>query len=173
MSISLSELADEIRSLLTDRSVSECAGDVSSVLKRALTDDEFIVEHLPDRAAGANPREILFEDPDLGFCICAHVYVGEAIGQPHDHGPSWAIYGQAQGTTEMTEWRIVKPGKGDEASLVEPARTYLMNPGDAHFYDVGDVHSPNRTAPTRLIRIEGANLDRVTRSRIAAAASVS
>jgi hypothetical protein len=26
------------------------------------------------------------------------------IGGPHDHGNSWAIYGQALGWTEMTEW---------------------------------------------------------------------
>jgi predicted metal-dependent enzyme (double-stranded beta helix superfamily) len=173
MPTSLPFLADEIRSLLTNKPVSECADEISSVLKKALTDDDFISEHLPNREAGASPREILYEDLDLGFCICGHVYAGEAIGQPHDHGPSWAIYGQARGSTEMTEWRIVKPGKGDESSLVEPVDTYVMKPGDAHFYDVGDVHSPKRTAPTRLIRIEGANLDNVTRSKITAAASAS
>jgi hypothetical protein len=73
----------------------------------------------------------------------------------------------------MTEWRIVKPGKGDDPSLVEPVNTYVMRPGDTHFYDVGDVHSTKRTAPTRLMRIEGANLDNPTRSNIVAAASVS
>ena len=69
----------------------------------------------------------------------------------------------------MTDWEIVEPGGGDKPTLVKPAKTYVMTPGDAHFYDVGDVHSPKRTAPTRLIRIEGRNLDEVTRSNIAAA----
>jgi hypothetical protein len=44
-----------------------------------------------------------------------------------------------------------------------------MKPGDAKLYDVGCVHSPNRAAPTKLIRIEGKNLDTVKRSNIAAA----
>jgi hypothetical protein len=44
-----------------------------------------------------------------------------------------------------------------------------MHPGDAHLYDVGDVHSPRREAPVKLIRIEGQNLDRVMRSHIKAA----
>jgi hypothetical protein len=44
-----------------------------------------------------------------------------------------------------------------------------MQPGDAHLYDVGDVHSPKRSAPVTLIRIEGQNLDRVQRSSIKAA----
>jgi hypothetical protein len=43
-----------------------------------------------------------------------------------------------------------------------------MKPGDAHFYDVGDVHSPRRAAGCKLIRIEGQNLDHVKRSHIKA-----
>jgi hypothetical protein len=66
----------------------------------------------------------------------------------------------------MTDWNIVKKGEGDSPSLVEPLRDYEMNPGDVKFYDVGVVHSPRREGPTKLIRVEGANLDHVTRSRI-------
>jgi hypothetical protein len=43
-----------------------------------------------------------------------------------------------------------------------------MKPGDQHLYDVGDVHSPRRDGPCKLIRIEGKNLDRVKRSNIKA-----
>jgi hypothetical protein len=68
----------------------------------------------------------------------------------------------------MTDWRIVKPAEGEAPALVEPVKTYLMNPGDAHLYDVGAVHSPKREAPVKLIRIEGKNLDKVKRSNIKA-----
>ena len=68
----------------------------------------------------------------------------------------------------MTDWRIVEKGSGDKPSLVEPVKTYAMNPGDAHLYDVGAVHSPDRNAPVKLIRIEGKNLDHVKRSNIKA-----
>jgi len=44
-----------------------------------------------------------------------------------------------------------------------------LKPGDSHFYDVGVVHSPNRKGPTKLVRIEGSNLDRLERSNIKAA----
>jgi hypothetical protein len=47
-----------------------------------------------------------------------------------------------------------------------------MKPGDAHLYDVGAVHSPKRDGLTKLVRIEGANLDRIKRSNIKAAARV-
>ena len=66
----------------------------------------------------------------------------------------------------MVDWRVVKQGEGAVPTLVEPDKSYVLRPGDAHFYDVGVIHSPNRSLITRLIRIEGANLDHVKRSRI-------
>lgn len=165
----LKALADDIHAELSARPVSDCARELCGLVSRVLTDETFIREHLADRASGEPVREVLYEDPDLGFCICGHVNEGAAETGPHDHGSSWAIYGQATGETEMTDWKIVEKGEGDAPSLVRPLRTYLLRPGDAHFYDVGDVHSPKRDAPTRLVRVEGANLDRVQRSNIRAA----
>ncbi len=75
----------------------------------------------------------------------------------------------AVGDTEMTDWRIVKQGGGDAPTLVKAEKSYVMKPGDAHLYDVGAVHSPKRDGLTKLVRIEGANLDRIKRSNIKAA----
>ena len=168
MAYSLTQLAADIRETLKADAGPGGKDKVRALVSRSLLDKEFVARHLKDRAPGANPREVLYEDPELGFCICGHVYDGPARGSPHDHGPSWAIYGQATGVTEMTDWKIVEQGAGDRPSLVEPVRTYAMNPGDAHLYDVGDVHSPDRKAPVKLVRIEGKNLDHVKRSPIKA-----
>ena len=168
MGYTLTQLAADIRETLTKDGGRAAKERICTYVSRSLIDKAFVATHLRERAPGAHPREVLYEDPELGFCICGHVYAGPADGAPHDHGPSWAIYGQATGITEMTDWRIVKKGKDGEPTLVEPAKTYLMQPGDAHLYDVGDVHSPKRSAPVTLIRIEGQNLDRVQRSSIKA-----
>ena len=66
----------------------------------------------------------------------------------------------------MTDWRIVAPADGDSPARVEKVRSYRMKPGDAHVYEVGDVHAPYRDGPTKLIRIEGVNTDNVTRTPI-------
>jgi hypothetical protein len=168
MGYTLSELAADIRRELCTNPEPAAKEAVCGLVARALKDEAFVAAHLPDRRAGSDPREILYEDPQLGFCICGHVYPNKAIGGPHDHGSSWAIYGQAAGVTEMTEWKIVDAGGNRGPKLVEPAETYLMNPGDARLYDVGVVHSPRREGPVKLIRIEGRNLDHVERSYIKA-----
>jgi len=49
---------------------------------------------------------------------------------------------------------------------VKEIKKYVMKPGDVKFYNVGDVHSPIRKEPVRLLRIEGKNLDNVERSKI-------
>ncbi len=168
MGYTLEQLATDIKSALKAEPGVPGREKVCTILSKALLDKEFIAKHLT--AEQCKPRKVLYEDAELGFCICGHVHEDKAVGKPHDHGSSWAIYGQAVGTTDMTDWKIVKKGSADSPSLVEPTRTYTMKPGDACYYDVGFVHSPNRQQPTKLIRIEGANLDHVKRSNIKAAA---
>ena len=170
MGYTLSELAADIRRELDADSGAAGKAAVCALVARALRDEAFVATHLKDRPAGSDPREVLYEDPQLGFCICGHVYPNKAIGGPHDHGSSWAIYGQAAGVTEMTEWKVVDAGGDGKPKEVEPALSYVMNPGDVRVYDVGVVHSPRRDAPVKLIRIEGRNLDHVARTNIKAKA---
>ena len=167
MGYTLENLATDIKHVLRADPGPDGKKVICGHVSKALVDQDFVAAHLTEE--NCKPRKVLYEDADLGFCICGHVYAGKAVGTPHDHGSSWAIYGQAVGTTEMTEWKIVSKGEGEEPSLVEPARVYEMKPGDAEVYDIGDVHSPNRQDSTKLIRIEGANLDHVIRSKIKAA----
>jgi hypothetical protein len=167
MSYTLEQLSADIRNALKADSGPAGKQAVCRLVSKVLLDKEFIAKHLTPEQC--RPRKVLYEDPELGFCICGHVYETAAAGSPHDHGSSWAIYGLAVGDTEMTDWRVVKKGEGEAPILVAPAKTYVLRPGDSHFYDVGVVHSPKRTGPTKLVRVEGRNLDHVKRSNIKAA----
>jgi len=108
-------------------------------------------------------RKILYEDPALGFCILGHVNQGARESKPHDHGPTWAIYGQARGKTIMSDWAMLEPASEDKPGKARLVKEYALMPGDAHLYNEGDLHSPRRDGPTRLIRIEGRNMDKVKR----------
>jgi hypothetical protein len=133
---------------------------VCALVKQACTDPEFVSKHLPESGP---ERKILYEDPELGFCILGHVYQGAKESAPHDHGPTWAIYGQAFGETIMTDYQKLAPASEGVTGKARPVRDYKLTPGDAYVYNEGDLHSPRRDGTTRLIRIEGRNVEKIRR----------
>ena len=133
---------------------------VCALLRDVLQDDAFIKTTFSDSTP---ERHLLHEDPELGFCILAHQYKGPKESSPHDHGPSWAIYGQVAGETAMSDWELLSPASADKPGKVKHKTKYKLTPGVAHVYNDGDLHSPSRTGPTRLIRIEGTNMEKVKR----------
>lgn len=135
---------------------------VCALLEQVLRDRQFVESNVNERTS---ERHVLYEDPELGFCILAHNYGAAKDSPPHDHGPSWAIYGQAKGETQMTDYeRVAEPGDG-RPGKAKALRTYKLAPGVAHLYNERDLHSPMRKGPTQLIRIEGMNMDRVKRAK--------
>ncbi|MEQ8369662.1 MAG: hypothetical protein RIE31_12035 [Alphaproteobacteria bacterium] len=134
---------------------------VRAALEPVLTDAAVRRRYFgPDNTAARTP---IYEDKDLGFVVLAHVSKDSGVSKPHDHGPTWAIYGQVSGETEMTEYEEVAPARGDTPGTVRPTRTYRMTPGVAVAYGVGAIHAPTTTGPTQLIRIEGRDATRLPR----------
>ena len=160
MGHTLEQFSADCRRILSEDPGPEGRHKVRALVEDALKDEAFVAAHLGDDVP---ERKILYEDPDLGFCILAHVYKDAKESQPHDHGPSWAIYGQARGKTVMSDWARVQAATDQQPGKARLARTYTLEPGMAHLYNEGDLHSPRRDGPTRLIRIEGHNMDKVRR----------
>ena len=133
---------------------------VKDLVKRVLADPEFVATYIPE---GTPERHVLYEDPELGFTVLAHGYTGAKGSKPHDHGPSWAIYGQAAGETIMTAWDCVARPTETTPGKAKFNHDYVMKPGDAYLYDPGVLHSPERKGSTRLLRIEGINMAKVNR----------
>jgi len=133
---------------------------VCGLVKQVLSEPEFVATYIPDTTP---ERHVLYEDPDLGFTILAHGYTGAKGSKPHDHGPSWAIYGQADGETIMTAWDCVARPTETTPGKAKFNHNYVMKPGDAYLYDPGVLHSPERKASTRLLRIEGMNMMKIKR----------
>ena len=162
MSHTLTSFAASVREILQEQDNPAGRERVAALLRDALQDRAF-VESLFD--ADAPERKVVYEDPRLGFCILAHRYTDARNGPPHDHGPSWAIYGQADGETVMTDWQAIDPSSTESPARVRKVREYSLTPGVAHVYNEGDVHAPSRAGPTRLVRIEGTNMEKVARGR--------
>ncbi|MSP30019.1 MAG: hypothetical protein EXR09_06105 [Acetobacteraceae bacterium] len=160
MAQTLEQFAQACRKALLDQPGSDGRKKVCELVQNVLSDPEFLKTYITDDLP---ERKILYEDPELGFCILGHVNRGAKGSNPHDHGPSWAIYGQAEGETIMTDWALVAPPGETTPGKVRYVRDYSLRPGQAHFYDIGVLHSPRRDAATKLLRIEGTNMERVKR----------
>ena len=137
MPYSLNDLVADIKDIILSEKLPDGSDKICYFVSKALMDQKFISVNLPDRQKGENPREILYEDKETGFCVCGHVYSTEAIGSPHDHGSSWAVYGQASGETEMTDWEIIKDKSVNDIIYVKPFKTYTMKAGDQWRYCKG------------------------------------
>ena len=162
MNQTLSDLATRCKTLLGETPGPEGRAKVAAMLSDMLADPAKVDALVPP---STGERDLLYQDPDLGFCILAHVYDDAKTSSPHDHGPSWAIYAQARGETEMTDFELVSAASPDTPGTVRATQSYQLRPGDAHVYNEGDLHAPRRDGPTALLRIEGTDMSKVKRLR--------
>ena len=160
MGYTLERFAKEVHDALKAEPGSGGRKKAVDIVQSVLKDDAFVAEHVGDDVP---ERKILYEDPELGFCILGHVNHGAKQSAPHDHGPTWAIYGQAMGETVMTEWAMISPASEGQTGKVRHVRDYTLTTGAAYVYNEGDLHSPRRDASTKLIRIEGRNVEKIRR----------
>lgn len=162
MTYTLEQFCADCRRTLSEHPGSDGRERVRDLLERLLANREFVEATLgPDATPG---RHALYEDPELGFVVLAHVNNDAHESPPHDHGTSWAVYGQAKEWTDMTEWRRTDEGD-DEGVELEPVRTYRLEPGKAGLYDVGAIHSIHYPAGARFVRVTGRDLDQVPRTK--------
>ena len=131
MGYSLEQFSAESRHILTQDPGVEGRKKLCALLREVLKDDSFVEANLGDDVP---ERKVLYEDPELGFCILAHVHHGAKDSNPHDHGPSWAIYGQARCETVMTDYFPVARPSAGQPGKARPVKNYTLTPeiGRAH-----------------------------------------
>ena len=130
-------------------------------LERLLLNKDFVEKYCGDDVERG--LKVLYEDPELKFQVLAHVNDKARVSPPHDHGASWAIYGQAAKYTEMIEWERV--GGDDKHAELKETKRYRLNPGQAGIYQNGAIHSIDYPDRARFIRVTGTNLDKIERVR--------
>src|SRR4030081_1154499 len=137
--------------------------DVRVALERLLANKEVIEKYCGDQV----PRglKVLYEDPELKFQVLAHINDKARVSPPHDHGASWAIYGQAKLWTDITEWKREDDGKDAKHAKLAPEKKYRLEPGHAGIYQDGKIHSIDYPEKSRFVRVTGTNLDKIDRVR--------
>ena len=161
MAYDLDEFVSDCRAILSRDPGPAGREEVRVHLERLLGNPEFIREYCSDDV----PRglKVLYEDPSLGFQVLAHINDKARVSPPHDHGASWAIYGQATRHTDMIEWE--RAGGDDKHAELKEVKRYRLNPGEAGIYQDGAIHSIDYPDRARFIRVTGTNLDNIKRVR--------
>jgi hypothetical protein len=80
---------------------------------------------------------------------------------PHNHGSSWAIYGQAAGETDVVVWRRKAHDANTGHAELEVEQEYKLRPGKAGLFNPGVVHSVDFTDGSRYIRVTGTDLNKL------------
>jgi predicted metal-dependent enzyme (double-stranded beta helix superfamily) len=161
MAYELDQFIADCRAILARDGGPNGREQVRKRLEQLLANPEFVRKH----AGEDTPRglHLLYEDPELGFQILAHINDKARVSPPHDHGASWAIYGQATHYTDMIEWER-EDGAAEPAKL-KAVKKYRLTPGHAGIYQDGKIHSIDYPDHARFIRVTGTNLDRIDRVR--------
>jgi hypothetical protein len=161
MSYSLDEFISDCRSILKRDPGPNGREEVRTRLEHLLSNKDFVEECCGEHV----PRglKVLYEDQELGFQILAHINDKARTSPPHDHGESWAIYGQATHYTEMTEWEREDDGGDPEKAKLKPVKNYRLLPGHAGIYQDGKIHSIDYPDRARFVRVTGTNLDKIYR----------
>lgn len=136
---------------------------VADKLQQLLANPAFVADTFDDSIPPG--KRVLYHDPETDVYVLAHVHAPSARpGLPHSHGTSWAVYGNAKGSTEMTLWRRENPESDDHAELAVIDK-YVLGQGQARTYPSGAIHSTNQPGKAWVIRVTGTDLDVLPRYR--------
>ena len=126
---------------------------VAELLSEVISNPENVDALIPPTAG---ERDVLYKDPDLGFCILAHQYNAAKKSSPHDHGGSWAIVTAVQGCELHRTYQLDSASTGDNLVLsrgpdidVRPGQSIAMMPDDIH-----SIHT-NTAAPLFHLHLYG------------------
>ena len=163
MSYTLEQFCQDCREALTAKPGREGRDETRAKLEQLLVDPEFKAEYLSDDQEDG--VKTIFEDPELDFCVLAYRAGGDRTSPPHDHGNSWAVYGQAEKHTDMKVYNRIGGSDGAGEAKLEVVSEFRLNPGMAGLFDVGEIHAIDHPKGARFVRVTGTDLNHVERLR--------
>ena len=166
MGYSLQDFCRDTRAVLKTGSSRAHVDKVKTHMEKLLVDAAFVKQYFgDDQPLGLQRIHI---DP-TGFEVMTYRYNEARKSNPHDHGSSWAIYGQVFEYTEMIEWDRLDDGTNPEVAKLKPNPAYRLTPGKAGVYYANQLHSTATPVNTRYLRVTGTDLETIERLRIDAA----
>lgn len=162
MSYTLQDFCADMHAILVKENNPAGRDKVREKMAELLKNDEFIKQFCgPDKKNGVYT---LNEDPETGAVVLSHCMDKAHMSPPHDHGTSWAIYGQAAEHTVMREYERVDDGSDPDKAELKVTKEYKLNKGDVGVFNPGKIHSIDYPDNARFVRVTGVDLDRIDRT---------
>lgn len=159
MTYGLTEFCDDCRDILKGGADEARLEQVRVKLEKLLENADFVEEASgPDAPTGVTA---LYRDPETDFMVLSHNYERGRTSPPHDHGASWAVYGQAVAHTDMTEFDRKDDGSVEGHAELEKRRTYRLEPGMAGKFPPHEIHAIHFPDGARFVRVTGTDLSEV------------
>lgn len=159
MTYTLENLIDDCRNALATVEGPQARERIRRSVEHLLANRDFVAEHCgPDANAAIHT---LYQDATTGFVVLVHIYEKGKTSPPHDHGSSWAVYGQAVSYTDMTVWERVDDQTQEGYAELKQHKRYRLNPGMAGTFEPGDIHSIHFPSGARFVRVTGTDLSQI------------
>lgn len=163
MSYTLDAFGRDCVAAVEEKQGNDAREEVRQKLEELLRQPDFLVQYCgPEAEAGVR---VIWQDPDTGLRVMQHVYDDGKTSPPHDHGESWAVYGQAVEWTDMTVWKRTDDGTREGHAELEPEKTYRLDPGMAGIFHPGEIHQIHFPDNARFIRVTGTDLGAIPTKR--------
>ncbi len=164
MSYSLDDFCKDTRDILKPEPGPAGVERVRANMERLIKDGDFIKQHFHDDVEYGVRR--IYVDSELGFEVLGYRCEKARSSPAHDHGDSWALYGQVRNFTEMTEYDRMDDGKDPGRATLNVKSKYKLNPGQVGMYWGRQLHATFTPVNCCYLRVTGTDLEKTSRVRI-------
>lgn len=159
MAYTLEAFCENTTKTLSEKPNAKGRDAVRKDLEQLLKDQDFVAKYCgPDAEPGIRT---VYRCPKTGYNVLVHVYEKGKKGPPHDHGDSWAIYGQAVGQTVMTIWKRLDDGGDKGKANLAQDEVFRLDPGMAGKFEPKDIHSIDISDGSKFVRVTGTDLNTI------------
>ncbi len=165
---------EEVRQMFsTTKDPKAQAQFVARKMQVLLNTPDWLEEKIDLPAEGGYGRYDLHQDEEYGhpqggfLLMCGVSEPGKPGGMPHDHGPTWVVYGVYKGAIEQTKWRWSYPESDKTSPEIKALESWVQRDGDIAFFLPGEIHNTHVVSDERtlVVRLEGQKLAGMIRHR--------
>jgi hypothetical protein len=158
MAYTLEQFCDQSRSLLKSQPIDAALSQMGEQLSRLLSDPDFVAKTFSE----STPPGRFEIHKEAGLCIVGEVKAPNSVNNPHDHGSSWVIYGNAKNVAQITEWRRTNSTSQDHAELMVTGK-HTLGAGATCLSQPYAIHSTANVEKTWLVRVSAVDVETLQR----------